>query len=1089
MARVEDTSNADIAIIGLSGLFAGCGNKDALWENVVNGQDHMRDAPDAWATPWYDPDADHSIGSGRIGVRKVGLIGDLAVFDPLEYGIPPKAVEGDPAHYLALRLAGDALKDAGYDARPFDGERTGIVVGHGTNPNRGDVAGFQYGLAVDQTMQILSQVLPNLTTADLARAREALKASLPKLELELIPSLVSNVITGRIANRLDLMGPNYMVDAACASSLIATDLGMRDLRENRCDMMLVGGVQASMPAQIYMLFELLGALSHGLIRPFDAAASGTLLGEGVGFAVLKRLPDAIRDGDRIYAVLKAIGVSSDGKASGMLAPRLEGEILAVRRAYAQSGIEPSTIGLIEAHGTGIPLGDRTEISALRSVFGNRQGTTPACAIGSIKSMIGHCIPAAGVASLIKTSLALHHKVLPPTLCSTVNPELRIEDTPFYVNTETRPWIHGGELPRRAGINAFGFGGINTHAILEEYREPLAIPPANIGRWILRQDAAQDMPQSPAPERSWQRWPSELFVVAGDSRQAVLTRIAEVATELGGDTDLAELSRRLYLAAEGHVRLAVVAGDWEDLREKLALVSEKLPDWKKSVMSSRKGVYYSEAPRGDGKVAFMFSSEGSQYPNMLMDLALYFPKVRGWFDFLDNCFPRSPRPSSCIFPVPTCISEEVRRELAEQLHSGDLATESVSTASHALYEVLRDLGIRCDIMVGHSAGEHVALRASGIGRSATMEQIKAELRGLNKVYADLEAACAIPTGTIISLGAVGYDKIDGLLREFEGSLYLVSDNCPNQVILYSDKEAAGALIERLKQVGGIYSIVPLDRAYHTPMFRDGTLALRRYYEAQLQASAPHTPVMSCSTVENYPDDPVKALDVAARQWEQPVRFREVIEALHRDGVRVFVELGASNSLVAFAENILKGKDHLAVASNIQGQPALEQLQKMLAQLYVAKISMDLRPLWERRGSMPTADAAVAHGRKKASFPIILKGDLPMMALEPAFAAELARKGTPNMVPAHRPQQNTTTSNLSTSPAAKAAPGSESAPSVAQACRAGTTTRDPRQATAVPPGDGHQREAILRHHFELMQEFLTSQGRIATLLGEHFKDTQG
>ena len=1066
MARVADTRPVDIAIIGLSGLFAGCRNKDALWENLVTKQDHVQDAPDSWAKPWFDLNAEHSIGSARIGVRKVGLIGDLATFDPLEYGIPPKAVEGDPAHYLALRLAGDALKDANYHTRPFDRERTGIVVGHGTNPNRGDLVGFQFGFAIDQTVRVLAQVMPNLSRDDLAQAREALKQSLPVLQMEQIPSLVSNVITGRIANRLDLMGPNYMVDAACSSSLIAADLGMRDLRDGRCDMMLVGGVQASMPAQIYMMFSLLGALSKGLIRPFDEVAGGTLLGEGAGFAVLKRLPDAIRDGDRIYAVLKGIGVASDGKAFGLLAPRLEGEIMAIRRAYAQTGLEPSTIGLIEAHGTGIPLGDRTEIGALRSVFGTRRGRVPTCAIGSIKSMIGHCIPAAGIASLIKTSLALHHKTLPPTLCGAVNPELRIEETPFYVNTETRPWIHGGDVPRRAGINAFGFGGINTHAILEEYREPVAIPPANIGRWILRRESAQASGASAqTQERSWRRWPSEIFAFAGNSRQVLLAQVAEVASELKPDTDLAQLSRRLYLAAEGEVRLAVVAGSWQDLRDKLALVSQKLPDWNRPVMSSKKGVYYSEAPRGDGKVAFMFSSEGSQYPNMLMDLAVYFPKVRGWFDFLDDVFPRSPKPSACISPAPTCIDDDLRRELAGQLYAGDLATESVSTASHALYEVVRDLGIGCDIMIGHSAGEHVALRASGMCRSSTMEQIKAELRGLNKVYDALKAGLGIPTGAVISLGAVSYDKIDALLREFEGSLYLVSDNCPNQVILYSEKVTEGALLAKLKDIGGIYSVLPLDRAYHTPMFHEGVRALRRYYESELEIGPGHIPVMSCSTVAIYPDDTRKALDVAAGQWAQPVRFREVIEALYQDGVRIFVELGASNSLVAFVDNILKGRKYLSVASNAQGRPALQQFQSMLAQLYVAKVPMDLRPLWERRDLKPEDDAPES-GREVVSLPMVLKGDLPMMTFAPSVAEELARKGLPAAAAAVVAVRNAVPQ-----PAVPAqVPDENPAP--------------PRSVG----GDGVDRKEIVSRHFQLMQEFLGSQARVASLLSNHLEGSQ-
>src|SRR5690606_9670264 len=232
--------------------------------------------------------------------------------------------------------------------------------------------------------------------------------------------------------------------------------------------MIAGGVNASLPAEVSVIFTQLGALSgRGKVRPFEQGSDGTLLGEGLGMVVLKRLDDALADGDRVYAVLRGIGQASDGRGTGLLAPSEEGEALSIRRAYQSSGVDPASISLVEAHGTGIPLGDKTEISALRSVLGERQGLLGSVAIGSVKSMISHCIPAAGIAGLIKTSLALHHKVLPPTLCGTLNPELGIGATPLYVNTSARPWIARPQQPRRAGINSFGFGGINTHAVLEE----------------------------------------------------------------------------------------------------------------------------------------------------------------------------------------------------------------------------------------------------------------------------------------------------------------------------------------------------------------------------------------------------------------------------------------------------------------------------------------------------------------------------------------------------------------------------------------------------------------------------------------------
>ena len=407
-------SPTDIAIIGMAALFPGAKDLRTYWQNILNKVNAIQDAPDDWAMPYFDPD---SQTNDRIYTRKGGFLGKLAEFNPVDFGIMPNSVDGgEPDHFLALKVAWEALKDSGYLTRPFNREKAGIILGRGTYINRGFATLLQHGQIVDQTLDILQQLNPGLESTTLEEIRRQLKASLPPFTTEMAPGLVPNVLTGRIANRLDLMGPNYIVDAACASSLIATQLAIQELTSGRCDLILTGGVHASTPPQINMIFCQLKALGRDRIAPFDESAVGTLLGEGLGILVLKRLADAQRDGDRIYAVIKGVGCSSDGKALGLLAPRIEGEILALQRAYSDSGVVPSTVGLVEAHGTGIPLGDQTELQSLTKVFGQRQSSFPTCAIGSVKSMIGHCLPAVGAASLIKTALALYHKVLPPTLC-------------------------------------------------------------------------------------------------------------------------------------------------------------------------------------------------------------------------------------------------------------------------------------------------------------------------------------------------------------------------------------------------------------------------------------------------------------------------------------------------------------------------------------------------------------------------------------------------------------------------------------------------------------------------------------------------
>lgn len=465
------SEGVDAAIVGMSCLFPRAPGLEEYWENLLAGVDAVGDPPpQAWESDiFYDP---ASSANDRVYCRRGGYLGDLARFDPLEHGVMPRTVEGgEPDQWLALRVAREALQDAGYGEEIPERERTGVILGKGTYLNRGNLSVVQHGKIVDQTLQILSALHPGLDEDDLARLRAEFKELLPPFNPDTVPGLIPNIIAGRIANRLDLMGPSYTVDGACASSHLAMDQAMRDLASGRLDLVLVGGSHVVTPVQVMMLFCQLGALSRReCIRPFDRGADGTVLGEGIGMMVLKRLSDAERAGDRIYAVVRGVGISSDGRGASVMAPRLEGEVLAMERAYAAARVDPSSVGLVEAHGTGTPVGDATEVKALRTVFGPRRGKEPHCALGSVKSMLGHLMPAAGSAGMIKAALALHHRVLPPTLhVEEPAPELGLETSPFYLSLETRPWIHGSRTaPRRAAVSAFGFGGINGHVILEEH---------------------------------------------------------------------------------------------------------------------------------------------------------------------------------------------------------------------------------------------------------------------------------------------------------------------------------------------------------------------------------------------------------------------------------------------------------------------------------------------------------------------------------------------------------------------------------------------------------------------------------------------
>jgi len=459
-----------VAITGMACLFPGAPNVKIYWNNILGKVDSITDPPpQAWnADLFYEAGSSRN---DRVYCKRGGFIGSIADFSPVEEGVMPKAVEGgEPDQWLALRVAREALSDARADDLPDAvRRRTGVILGKGTYLNRGNFSIVQHGMVVDQTIEILRVLRPRYTAADIEALREEMKKQLPPFNADTVPGLIPNIIAGRIANRLDLMGPSFTVDAACASSLIAIQMAARDLRSHHLDLAIVGGSHVVTPVPTQMVFCQLGALSQSqTIRPFDREADGTLLGEGVGMIVLKREEDARRDGDRIYALIRGIGTSSDGHGASVMAPRLEGEIAALERAYEMAGFDPQSVGLIEAHGTGTPVGDFTEIAALKQYFGEPRAKTRRCAVGSVKSNIGHLMPAAGIAGVIKASLALKSKILPPTIhCDQPNPAFHLEESSFYVNTSALPWIQGTKTPRRAGVNAFGFGGANAHVVLEE----------------------------------------------------------------------------------------------------------------------------------------------------------------------------------------------------------------------------------------------------------------------------------------------------------------------------------------------------------------------------------------------------------------------------------------------------------------------------------------------------------------------------------------------------------------------------------------------------------------------------------------------
>lgn len=920
----------DIAIIGMACIYPGAPDVVTFWRNILSKVDAVSDPPENLGfDDFFDPE---SSANDRIYCKKGGFIEEFADFNPLEFGIMPGSVDGSsPEQFLALKVAQEALADADYLDRPFNRRQTGIILGHGLAPDRGMGTCLQHGMAIDQMLRLIKQLHPETSKSELQAIRQELKSNLPPLNADTCPGLISNVLTGRIANRLDLQGPNYSVDAACASSLLAVDAGMRELQSHRCDMVIVGGVHATTSHVTVLLFCLLGAISRkGKIRPFDKEADGTLLGEGLGMMVLKRREDAERDGDRVYALIKGVGVASDGRGQGLLVPRKEGQMLALERAYEATGIPLDTIGLIEAHGTGTSVGDATEIETMTCFFGQRKGEFPSCAIGSVKSMISHTIPAAGMAALIKTALALYHKILPPTLCDEPDPKLNFGKTPFYVNSETRPWIHGHSQPRRAGVNAFGFGGINAHAILEEYTK----------------GEGSEEPSSYA-----KHWDTEVSIIQGESREEVIQKGKQLLRFISANPEV-ELKDIAYtlncpVPDEALYRMAVVASSPQDLEKKLDYALKRLADLQCREIKDRSGIFFFEKPIArEGKLAFLFPGEGAQYVNMLLDLCVEFPEVRACFDAVDNLFierQKKPLLSQVVFPSPHISSEKMT--LVEQnLWQLEYAVNAVAAADFGLKILLDKLKIRPHAHLGHSIGNDIALSAAGV---VEVQRVGRFLKF--DVGSEVLVNNQAPVAKLMTVGACDPSYIASMVTKSDGELYVSMDNCPNQVILCGTESATKNAYELLKKKGAICNFLPYDRAYHTPWFKAESGRDTTGFFERAPIRPPQVDIYSYTTAQLFPRDTDKIRKILVDQWALPIRFRETIEKMYDDGVRIFVEVGPKGNLTGFVEDTLRRRPYVAVPTNLSTRSGITQLNQSIGLLAAHGVPMSLDYLYAYRNS--------------------------------------------------------------------------------------------------------------------------------------------
>ncbi len=939
---MENSADRAIAIVGLGAILPDAPNVAAFWENVKTSRYSITEvAPDRWDPALYydaDPAAPDKTYS-KIG----GWVRDYP-WEPMKWrlAIPPRVADAmDATQKWAIACTRQALEDYGYPNRPLNPDRTAVILGtamggeqHYLTSLRAYFPEYARELAESATFA----ALPEAVRRDITRELHARIAKrLPTITEDSMPGELANCVAGRIANLFNFHGSNYIVDAACASAMAALSSAVQGLIERHFDVAVCGGVDRNMGAPTFIKFCKIGALSATGSRPYADGADGFVMGEGAAIFLLKRLADAERDGDKVYAVLRGIGGSSDGKGKGITAPNPVGPKLAIERGWQNAGLSPAAGILIEGHGTSTRVGDAVEMQCMMDVFSSFHLPHASVALGSVKSNIGHLKGAAGAAGLLKAVLALHEKVLPPSVNGEhPNPGIDFAHAPFFINTQLKPWtIPDGET-RRAGLSAFGFGGTNFHAVLEEY-----IPHKLNGNG-KRSVAVQEIPQAvstgisareaaPASQVATSfKAPLRGAAVLGAATPSLLIqRVRALLKDAeAGNVPLPSAPAESDLRAPE--RLAIDYADAKDLAAKCASALKALAANQPAMWKALRaqGIF-----RGQGsapKVAFLYTGQGSQYVNMLKTLRAIEPIVADTFAEADRVMtPLLGKPLSEFIFIDG-NDEKAVEQAEEDLRQTAITQPAVLATDLAMTRLLAAYGIEPDFTMGHSLGEYGALEAAGgIPFADALEAVSARGREMTRVSMEDNGRMAAVFAPL--------EEIEKVLTTVDGYVVIANINSEHQSVIGGASNAVQCAMEALQKAGYDTAALPVSHAFHTSIVAPASQPMRDVLK-RLRLQSPRLPIVSNVDGAFYPTGPdvvPQMLDILAKQVASPVQFIKGLRTLYDAGARIFVEVGPKKALQGFAEDVLGSHaDAVALFTNHPKWGDVVSFNQALCGLYAA-----------------------------------------------------------------------------------------------------------------------------------------------------------